>query len=147
MALGLFLGLTVQAKADYDFTTIDVPDSTLTNARGINSSGQIVGLFEDPGGTRHGYLLSEDGYTTLDPPGSTRSAAQAINDLGAIVGSYYDQDGVRHGYLLSEDGYTTLDPPGSTDTLAYGINDLGEIVAGSRRALPPTAPTDPYGRN
>src|SRR4051812_47733320 len=68
--LGLFLEITGQAKANYIFTTIDVPGSTLTNARGINDSGEIVGLFT-AAGTTHGYVLSGGGFPTLDPPGST----------------------------------------------------------------------------
>ena len=62
VALGLFLALTVQAKADddYDFTTIDVPGATFTNALGINASGHIVGLYADAGGTQHGFLATPE---------------------------------------------------------------------------------------
>ncbi len=54
-ALGLFLGVTGQAKADYVFTTIDVPGSTSTNSMGggINDFGQIVSQYDDVLGT-HG---------------------------------------------------------------------------------------------
>jgi hypothetical protein len=42
-ALGLSLGLTVQAKVDYDFTTLDVPGAISSDAAGINDFGQIAG--------------------------------------------------------------------------------------------------------
>ncbi len=44
-ALGLFLGVTGQAKANYTFTTLDPPGSIsiFTEAEGINSGGEIVG--------------------------------------------------------------------------------------------------------
>src|SRR5262249_25010782 len=73
VALGLLMGLTVPAKADddYDFTTIDVPGATSTEALGINASGQIVGQYDDASGTTHGYLLCKGKYTTLDVPGAT----------------------------------------------------------------------------
>jgi hypothetical protein len=39
------------------YTTVDVPGSTLTEARGINDSGQIVGDCSDAGGN-HGFLAT-----------------------------------------------------------------------------------------
>jgi hypothetical protein len=40
-----------------NYTTLDVPGSTFTWANGINDSGQIVGSYEDAGGT-HGFLAT-----------------------------------------------------------------------------------------
>jgi probable HAF family extracellular repeat protein len=129
VTLGLFLGVTAQAKADYDFTTYDVPDATSTNlgAAAINDRGQIVGQYDDAGGTTHGYLLSEGSYTTLDVPGSTLTSANGINDRGQIVG-HYRAGGIQHGYLLSRGGFTTIDVPGSTATNARAINASGQIA-------------------
>jgi hypothetical protein len=129
LALGLVLRLPGKAKADYIFTTYDVPGSTSTNpqAAGINASGQIVGNYDDAGGTRHGYLLNAGSYTTLDVPGSTSTFASGIDTSGQVVGSYVAA-GVRHGYLLNAGSYTTTDVPSSTFTAARGINDAGQIV-------------------
>ena len=69
VAVGLFLGTAGPAKAEYVFTTIDVPGSTFTIAYGINASGEIVGQYRDAGGVTHGFLLSGGVYTTLDVPG------------------------------------------------------------------------------
>jgi probable HAF family extracellular repeat protein len=118
------------------YTTLDVPGASTgaggtsqngTSANGINSAGNIVGLFYDEGGTRHGYRLSGGSFTTLDPPGSDRTQALSINDSDQIVGSYRASDAV-HGFLLSGGVYTTLDVPGSSLTVAFGTNNAGEIV-------------------
>jgi hypothetical protein len=64
IATTLMLALTFVALAAgalaLTFTTIDasdfVPGATLTEADGINASGQIVGAYDDSSGTRHGYV-------------------------------------------------------------------------------------------
>ena len=131
MSLVLFLGATQECKADYIFTTLDVPGATSTGASGINDLGQIVGGYSNPDTTVHGFLLSSGGYTTLDVPGALGTLPLGINDLGQIVGTY-SNDGPGpsriHGFLLSDGGYTTIDVPGSTLTRAYGINNSGQIV-------------------
>jgi probable HAF family extracellular repeat protein len=60
-----------------------VPGSTFTGARGINTSGQIVGWYGDARGIEHGFLLDVDGgYTTLDPPGAIQTEVNGVNDSG-----------------------------------------------------------------
>jgi probable HAF family extracellular repeat protein len=136
LAVALFLGVMGRAKADYIFTTLDPPGSVQTqflNATGINASGQIVGQYDDAGGTRHGFLLSGGSFTTLDAPGSHFTIAYGINASGQIVGLYYDNIpavDTHHAFLLSGGSYTTLTPPGSTSTGATGINASGQIVGG-----------------
>ena len=51
----------------YNFTTLDVPGSTFSTARGINASRQVVGTYDNA----HGFLLSGGSYTTLDVAGYT----------------------------------------------------------------------------
>jgi uncharacterized membrane protein len=109
-----------------------------TQALGINSGGQIVGLYVDPCFCRiHGFLLSGGVFTIIDDPGFFSSGAQGINDSGQIVG--YGQQvwggGSAHGYLLSSGVFTTLDDPqvpqpesGVTGTIPNGIGKLGDVV-------------------
>jgi hypothetical protein len=129
-SLGLFLGNTVQVKADYLFTTLDVPGSTSTRAQGINASGQIVGTYGVGFPAAHGFLLNGGSYTTFDVPGSITTEADGINASGQIVGVYHLPGGGPLGYLLSGGSYTTLAPFGSTFTSAIGINAFGQIVGG-----------------
>ena len=76
----------------------DVNPKVGTQARGINSAGQIVGWFTDTGGTNHGFLRSKSGrFTQIDFPGGQGTQALQISDRGDIVGIY----GGAHGFLLS----------------------------------------------
>ena len=43
------------------FTTIDFPGATVTQARGINPGGDIVGWYIDSSGKTHGFLRSLTG--------------------------------------------------------------------------------------
>jgi hypothetical protein len=51
------------------FKIIDVPDSSFTNAVGINAHGDIVGRFSDLDGNNHGYLLSGGHLKAFDVKG------------------------------------------------------------------------------
>jgi probable HAF family extracellular repeat protein len=110
----------------YSFTTLNVPGSTLTEAYGINTAGQIVGNFVDTTG-EHGFLYTGGSFTPIDVPGSTSTYAYGINNTGQIVGVFYDATGT-HGFLYTGGQFTTIDVPDSTDTVASGINTAGQIV-------------------
>src|SRR6516225_8913297 len=114
----LLVGLTGPAKAQYTFTTIDVPGARETFPNGINDAGQIVGYYYG-----HGFLLDVDGsYTTIDVPGAHGTYAFGINASGQIVGQIISD--IWHGLLLDVDGsYTTIDVPGAPGaTLPTGIS-------------------------
>src|SRR6478736_3764825 len=106
------------------FTTLDDPSATLndpilvkgTAARGINGTGQIVGLFSDNNGRpNHGFLFSGGSFTTLDDPSAANNTTlHGINNAGEIVGEYTDSTGATHGFLLSGVSFTTLDDPLAT---------------------------------
>src|SRR6516162_3181733 len=116
----------------YTYTTLDDPLASMgipgTRPFGINTSGQIVGVYGNASGG-HGFLLSGGTYTTIDEPLATGgTSAQGINDVGQIVGVYINASG-RHGFLLNGGTYTTLNDPLATGgTFAQGFNDMGQIV-------------------
>jgi uncharacterized membrane protein len=118
--------LATSAQVSYTFTTLDVPDSTLTRAHGINNYGDVVGLFQHNGG--HGFLLHNRTYTHIDFPGGSFTSARGINSSGTITGGYEDSNGVNHGFILVAGKFTSFDFPGATFTDAYGINNAGDIV-------------------
>jgi probable HAF family extracellular repeat protein len=131
MVLALFLGTAVQAKADYIFTTIDVPNSYFTSAHGINDAGQIVGTYGGKG--VHGFLYSGGSYTTLDAPGGSTGWTDAfgISASGQVVGAVHSSGGIRapvSGYLYQAGSYTPINVPGAHSTLAFGISGSGQIV-------------------
>ena len=112
VAFVLFFSGTDQAKADYVFTTLDVPGSTFTTVAGINNLGQIVG-----NSSAGSFLLSGGNFTRLNLP----APPNGINDFGQIVGG---------NFIYSGGSYTTLNAgPGIFDsTTASGINNAGQVV-------------------
>jgi probable HAF family extracellular repeat protein len=117
-----------QEQAAYTFTTIEVPESTLTVATGIDTLGRIVGYYADSRGT-HGFLLTGGALSTIDFPGAAWTAAYGINAAGQIVGAYGPNDTAgRHGFLLSGSNFSSFDFPSSMDTVARGLNNRGQIV-------------------
>ena len=102
--------------------------SYASDANGINSTGQVVGLAFHAGLISQGFLLSNGVYSTIVLTGSTFSDARGINDAGQIVGDV-SIGGKTQGFLLSGGVFTTVDVPGASDsTDASGINDAGQIV-------------------
>ena len=78
-------------KAGTTYTTIDPPDSTLTNANAINNRGTIVGAWENLSGWWEGFIRTSDGvFTILDVPGALETQINGINDRGDLCGVAVD---------------------------------------------------------
>ena len=85
-----------------ELTQIVFPGAILTNANALNNRGDIVGRYDLPDGSTHGYVLREGEFTTIEFPGAANwTSAIAINERGDIVGKYQTADGKFHGYLLN----------------------------------------------
>jgi probable HAF family extracellular repeat protein len=130
LSLSVLLSPLVAAyAASYTFTTIDVPGATNTEAYGINTADQIVGIFYDATGRLHGFLKDGATFTTIDVPGATQTEARGISETGEIVGFFYDATGGgRHGFVTDGATFTPIDVPGAFLTAAYGINTADQIV-------------------
>jgi len=132
-AAGLLCSSVVPvAAATYSFTTIDVPGANTgsTRAFGINTAGQIVGIFSNSTGN-HGFVDTAGTFTTINVPGALGTNAFGINAAGQIVGQFNVSPGT-HGFLDTAGTFTTIDVPGAFpgSTSAQGINDAGQIVGG-----------------
>src|ERR1700733_13826431 len=120
-AFSLILSAPCGQASAGQFTEIDVPFSgaTGTAALGINSQGDIVGVYQDSSFNLHNFLLREGNFSNIDPPGGNGPALlflvspMGINPSGDIVGNYSDSSG-NHGFLLSRGTYTTIDAPGAS---------------------------------
>jgi probable HAF family extracellular repeat protein len=101
-------------------------------ATGINTSGQIVGIYEDATAATHGFLDNSGVLTNIDDPDAEVGETDVldINDNGEIVGFYTDNDNVMHGFLTTDGGvsFSNIDFPGATSTQVVGVNNAGEIV-------------------
>ena len=123
-----------------------------TQAEGINSNGDIVGLFFPQFGFK-GFLYKNGVFSVFDAPNATATAAQDINDAGIIVGYYHNTSATSHGfaYVESTGTWTTIDVPGALSTVVYGINNSNQIVGtyvdgnglthGFQGQLPPPLPS------
>src|SRR6266478_4425590 len=132
------LGITVQTfaqKSENQIITFDI-NSFFTAARGINSAGEITGVYAKFFSTSDGFLRAPDGTITLfDCPGALiGTSPTAINSAGEITGNCSDSAGT-HGFLRARDGnIATFDAPGSPIALGAGgtspssINAAGKIT-------------------
>lgn len=98
-------------------------------ANGINSSGEIVGTFDDSGGNPHAAIFGKH-ITILGTTGGLGGEggdALAVNNAGLIVGQALTADGELHPFLYSGGTMTDLAPNSTTGT-AYAINNSNVIV-------------------
>jgi len=70
---------------DAQYSQLDIPGSTQTEAYGINNSGDIVGRYRDTGGVDHGYLLRNGVVTTIDYVGPD-TYVWGVNSGDTVVG-------------------------------------------------------------
>jgi uncharacterized membrane protein len=121
--------MTAFTLAGEVYQILAVPSSTFSLATGINAAGLIVGLYEDLGGVRRGFVNNGGTFSNVDFPGGTGTQVIGINDAGQMVGDYFDAAG-EHGFVSSGGVFTAIDFPGATATVAAGINAAGDIVGG-----------------
>ena len=121
-----------ESRADraFEFTTIEYPGASATQASGINARGDIVGAYVLNGVT-HGFVLRDGEFTTIDYPGSEASDVRGIGPDGDIVGTYRlpGQTGQVHGYVRRNDGeFIPVNSVGHTNTIAQRILPDGTIL-------------------
>lgn len=111
---------------------IDFPRSPDSTAQGLNSRGDIVGLYGPnlPAyeGTEQSYVLEGNTFQELIYPGASYTLGLGINKGRKIVGWYAGSDGSAHAFLRKGKIYANIDYPGSDNTIASNINDAGEII-------------------
>lgn len=81
------------SHATYD--EFDVPDSTNTQALGVNVDEEIVGSYVDARGLTHGFVLTDPtthaSFKTVDDPAGVGSTViNDVNDKGQLVSFYQD---------------------------------------------------------
>lgn len=139
------------------YTQIDYPAAIATSCMGINTAGDITGLYQDGLGTYHGFLLSGGLFTTIDYLGAQSSGLYRINDFGQIVGF---ADSFSFMYDEKKQTFAAIVYPGAADTIATSISNSGDIagffsptsgyaqgfklIGSSYRPLPPFKDTNVY---
>jgi len=85
---------------------LNAPHATLTQALGVNDSGEVVGDYRvgSGGGTvTHGFTwTAQGGFATVDDPqGAATTTINGVNDAGDLVGFYVDAAGHTDGLLAT----------------------------------------------
>src|ERR1700690_876485 len=106
-----------QSGLNFTFGLIDFPRSPDTMATGLNSRGDVVGLYGPnlPAyeGTEQSFVLEGNTFQELIYPGATYTGGLGINKSRKIVGWYSNSDGITHAFLRKGKEYTNIDYPGS----------------------------------
>ncbi len=125
LALALIAVSTAAAQAPA-FTAIDYPGATSTSIWGINSHGDMVGLYA-LAGVNHGFLFKDGRFTSIDFPGATSTGTFGINNKGDIAGDYM-AGGVLHGFVMIDGHFTNIDLPGGGTTDPAAITLRGDVT-------------------
>jgi hypothetical protein len=112
----------------YRFKSIDFPGAVETQVFGINSRGDIVGMFLDANGVTHNFLRHKGEFIAIAVPGAPETlAARGINSRGDIAGNFFNGVEVR-GYVLSDGRFQRINFPGALATALDRINAAGDVM-------------------
>jgi hypothetical protein len=112
------------------YETIAFPGASLTVPYRSNNRGQVVGAYQDAGGTVQHFLLDKGVFTPIDYPGAAFTVPFDLNNRDQVVGSYLDAAGKPQGFRLDDGVYTMIDTSAFPSAQLLGLNDRGEIVGG-----------------
>jgi hypothetical protein len=146
LAIVLALPSTLLAQT-FTYAPINVPGGTQTEARGINSSGEVVGFYyttncveptevQFPNCIVQGFKMVNGTIIKLMVPNSMSTAILGVNDYGDLVGFTRLNDGSAHGFLwLHTNVVKLLNAPfagGNSDehTVPFGVNKALTVVGG-----------------
>jgi probable HAF family extracellular repeat protein len=119
--------LSSLALAQGTYTEVDVPGALTTAGFGIDTAGDMIGLYVDASGNYHGFLLSGTTFSTIDYPGAPITYLFGINDLGQIVG-YGNAGNSGFSYDVATQAFTPISYPHANRTFPTAINNAGTIV-------------------
>src|SRR5687767_8062905 len=124
----LVLALSATPAGSQTVTPIEFPGARDTRPHGINSSGEVSGIYVSPDNSVHSFLLDRHGFTTIDFPGAIGTNALRINPQGEIVGFYVPSSGTGRGFLWRRGTFSDIAFPGTVLDFGNGINARGDVV-------------------
>src|SRR6202171_140520 len=111
LAIVFSLPSTLLAQT-FTYAPINLPGAVATEARGINSSGEVVGFYyttnscteptgevQFPNCIVQGFKMVNGTITKLMVPNSISTAIMGVNDYGDLVGFTRLKDGSAHAFL------------------------------------------------
>jgi len=118
----------VAAAATYTITDVGTFGRTVSQAFGIDSSGQVVGEAATGSRTTDAFLYSNATLTDLGTLGGIDSVALGISPAGRqIVGEAHTSSGEGHAFLYRDGQMMDLGTLGGNLSVATGVNDAGQI--------------------
>ena len=132
-------------NGQYQFTTIDVPGTSDTEAYGISNTRLVSGFYV-VNGTGHGFLWRDGTLTTVDQGSGSNTLLGDVNEPQMVAGNYGPFN-IQHAAIFSirTGMFTTLpDVPNLPINLGNGINPQGD-VAGSAAMGSVAAPFNSVG--
>jgi uncharacterized membrane protein len=123
----------VHAGGFRNITLPGFPNADVT-VNGVNSNGDIVGVFStDQGATVTGFLLRNGKLTILSFPGATGGTVPtSINDQGVVVGGYFiNLVNTNPAFMWKNGVFSNIKPPDSIPTPfvnATKISNSGVVV-------------------
>ena len=94
------LFLSTSASAVYVFNTVSYPGSVMTDVRGLNGTGRIVGYASVDGVNNFSFSYA-GGVFSLLPSSGVTATAHGINAAGVIVGTTFEDPSPSRGFVLS----------------------------------------------
>lgn len=84
------------------FTTIAFPGAAMTQAFGVNDSGEVVGTYTVGTGdaaVTHGFTWLAGRFASVDIGGASSTTINGVNNEGDLVGFYTDAKGNTDGFV------------------------------------------------
>ena len=119
--------VSTAASAVYVFNTVDYPGAVMTDVRGLNGTGRIVGYASVDGVNNFSFSYAGGTFSLL-PPAPVTSIAHGINDAGTIIGSTFEDPAPTRGFILSGGVYTYFTRPGWTHSHGRAISASGLVT-------------------
>ena len=147
--------LAVSASAalsavQYTVTDLGTLGGWMSDARGINSAGQVVGEFRDDAGDDHAFLWQNGGITDLGTLGGGSygmqgvDSARAINDSRQVVGVAHGADQVGHAFIWRNGLMSPLgELPGVSNLVGHIASMANAINSNGQAAGYASAPAGP----
>lgn len=106
VVLLLLLSLCSSLAAAQQYKAMAIsPEQYWGDARGVSSSGYVVGTCQVPTGVSQAFIWSEaSGFHILNTPAAYRCTAQAVNYKGQVVGWFQDTTWRSHAAFWDSDG-------------------------------------------
>jgi probable HAF family extracellular repeat protein len=112
----------------YTVTDLGTTGGRDSDAEGINSEGQIVGMADNGDERTHAFLYSNGVMSDIGVTTGAFSAAYCITDNGQIVGTARFAGLTSHASLYSNGTTSDLGTLGGPGSTAYSINVGGQVV-------------------